>query len=114
MAVLESAPYAAIGLYAGQPGHQSGILLVAANKGMYISKDVLSKWKSEGNVVDGSALRWLSRQRTPRVWISDGVVTGLNDRAGAALESEVEILTRAARIRRFDSLDEFLFGEKSN
>ncbi len=112
IAVLASAPSSTIALYAGRPGNQSGTLLIAASKGMHITEDVLSKWENEGNVVDGPALQWLSRQRTPRVWISDGEVTGLNDISGADLRSEVEILTTAARIRRFETLDAFLADEK--
>ncbi len=108
MAVLESAPSATIALYAGRHGGQSGTLLIAADKGRHVSEDVLNDWENEGNVIDGPALQWLSRQKRPRVWISDGLVTGLHDSPGTDLQSEVETLTRAGQIRRVGTLDAFL------
>jgi hypothetical protein len=111
MAVLARTPITTIGLYAGRPGDQSGSLLIAARNGLHSASDVIDNWTHTGNVVDGPALEWLARQRTPRVWVSDGEVTGLDDRAGANLQVEVDKLTITARIRRVETLDDYLTEE---
>lgn len=111
-AVLERCPSATIGLYAGRSANHSGSLLIAARNGMHIASEVLDSWTHWGNVVDGPALQWLSRQKPPRVWVSDGGVTGLDDQSAANLQIEVDMLTTTARIRRVATLDEYLREEE--
>lgn len=53
-----------------------------------------------GNVVDGPALRWLARQPGPRVWVSDGRVTGVGDVFFETLAREVQHICQAAGIVR--------------
>lgn len=108
MAVLSRCPTATIGLYAGLPANESGSLLIAARNGMHVAREVIDNWAHEGNVVDGPALQWLSQQKSPRVWVSDGEVTGVNDRTAVNLLRDVEILTATARIRRVPTLDAYL------
>jgi hypothetical protein len=112
MAVLARSPSTTIGLYAGGPASQSGSLLIAAQNGMYVSREVLDNWPHSGNVVDGPALQWLSRQKTPRVWVSDGGVTGLEDRNAINLQVEADTIIAMGRIRRVPTLDDLL-EEKS-
>ena len=115
MAVLARAPTTTIGLYAGRPGDRSGTLLIAARNGVHVASEVVDNWTHAGNVVDGPALAWLSRQRTPRVWVSDGEVTGLDDRTGVNLQLEVDRLTSSAHIRRVETLNDYLTEkEKQN
>jgi hypothetical protein len=111
MAVLRRCPTATIGLYAGRPANESGSLLIAARNGMHVAREVIDNWAHAGNVVDGPALQWLSQQKSPRVWVSDGEVTGVNDRTAANLLRDVDILTSTARIRRVPTLDAFLEGD---
>jgi hypothetical protein len=59
-----------------------------------------------GNVVDLPALEWLARQPLPRLWVSDGGVTGIGDRGSLALKERCAALCRRARIRRVAKLDE--------
>jgi len=108
MAVLRRCPNAAIGLYAGRPANESGSLLIAARNGMHVTREVIDNWAHAGNVVDGPALQWLSQQKSPRAWVSDGEVTGVNDRTAANLLRDVDILTAAARIQRVPTLDAYL------
>jgi len=112
MAISERSPRATIGLYAGGPTNRSGSLLIVARKGMHAAGEVIDNWPHSGNVVDGPALQWLSRQKTPRVWVSDGAVTGTNDHSAANLQVEVNMIVAMARIRRVPSLDDFLEEEK--
>jgi hypothetical protein len=59
-----------------------------------------------GNVIDVPALRWLARQPTPRLWISDGGVSGVGDCGSEELEREAARICTAARIQRCGSLDD--------
>ncbi len=108
MAVLARSPSATIGLYAGRPASESGSLLIAAHNGMHAAREVIDNWPHSGNVVDGPALQWLSRQKIPRVWVSDGEVTGLNDRTAINLMVEADALIAMAHIRRVPTLDDYL------
>jgi hypothetical protein len=113
MDVLVHAPGSTIGLYGGQPGDQSGTLLIAARNGLHVGKEVLDSLKNAGNVVDGPALQWLSRQKLPRIWVSDGAVTGVGDQSALNLQTEVESLIRAAHIRHVPTLDAYFMDAKS-
>jgi hypothetical protein len=113
MDVLLHAPAATIGLYGGEPGNQSGTLLIVARNGMHVGKEILNKLNNDGNVVDGPALQWLSRQKLPRIWVSDGGVTGIGDQSALNLRTEVESLIRAAHIRRVETLDGYLREKES-
>jgi len=53
-----------------------------------------------GNIVDVPALQWLARQPAPRLWISDGRVTGVGDRRDRAIDERVRAICRAGRIER--------------
>jgi hypothetical protein len=108
MAVLARCPSAAVGLYAGRPANQSGSLLIAARGGMHVDREVIDNWVHAGNVVDGPALQWLSQQKAPRVWVSDGDVTGLGDRSAPNLSDDVDMLIATAHIRRVPTLDTYL------
>jgi hypothetical protein len=108
MAVLERSPSVTIGLYAGGPTNRSGSLLIVARNGMHAAREVIDNWPHSGNVVDGPALRWLSRQKTPRVWVSDGAVTGTNDHSSTNLQVEVNMIVAMAHIRTVPTLDNYL------
>jgi hypothetical protein len=112
MAVLARGPSATIGLYAGRPASKSGSLLIAARNGMHAAREVIDNWTHSGNVVDGPALQWLSQQKAPRVWVSDGEVTGLNDRTATNLLVEANTLVTVAHTRRIPTLDDYLEEEK--
>lgn len=108
MAVLARSPSATIGLYAGEPTNNSGSLLIAARNGMHAGREVIDNWEHSGNVVDGPALQWLAKQKPPRVWVSDGEVTGLGDRTSINLQAEADTIVAVAHIRRVPTLDDYL------
>lgn len=60
---------------------------------------------ASGNVIDGPALRWLASKPAPRIWVSDGGVTGVGDQPTHALRLEVERICRGAGIRRVETVD---------
>lgn len=112
MAVLERSPSATIGLYAGGPTNQSGSLLIVARNCMHAAREVIDNWLHSGNVVDGPALQWLSRQKTPRVWVSDGGVTGVNDCSSTNLQVEANMIVAMAHIKRVPTLDDYFEEDK--
>ena len=57
------------------------------------------------NVVDVPALEWLARQPAPRLWVSDGKVTGVGDQPSEAVSERVDEICRAAGIVRAETLE---------
>lgn len=80
---LESAPAANIAMYWGMSGH--GILRIVAGEGKVASKEHFTP-NGGLNEVDGPAMKWLCAMPGPRLWVSDGNITGLRD---GALRPEV-------------------------
>ena len=58
-----------------------------------------------GNIVDVPALQWLARQPAPRVWISDGLVTGMSDTASTEIQRRCKEIRRRAGILRVKTAD---------
>ena len=57
-------------------------------------------------MVDGPALRWLARQDRPRIWVSDGVVTGVgDDNPNPAMLVEVARIIARSGIRWISGLN---------
>jgi len=74
--ITESAPGCTVAAYSGESS--SGRLSILAENGTYSSK---LSYKQGGNIVDYPALIWLSKMPGPRIWVSDGIVTGVGDSA---------------------------------
>ena len=99
-------PGAIIGVYTGYSHSKSGKLIVAAINGRILEPARLAK-EREGtgaNVVDGPALEWLSSQPRPRVWVSDGHVTGVGESQHGALHEDADRLMRNGHIVRIRAL----------
>jgi hypothetical protein len=103
--LVSRAPAATIALYAGSPGDQSGLLVVVAKNGSFAEIEKATAGFGNGNIVDGPALRWLSRQDAPRIWVSDGRVTGRGDESAINLDRETDSIVATARIRRIESFE---------
>jgi hypothetical protein len=58
-----------------------------------------------GNVVDLPALQWLSKQPEPRLWVSDGCVTGVSDAGCEVILENCHELAKRARIERVDDAE---------
>jgi hypothetical protein len=99
--VLAKVPGAVIGLYSGSGG--GGILHIVARNGKVaanLEAIIGSALRLGGNVVDGPSLEWLTTQPAPRIWYSDGGVTGLRDSAGYGLRDNANHLMRIGKIWR--------------
>jgi hypothetical protein len=78
-----------VGIYASDPDSlRSGGSVISAKNGKTLSDPRFQGLFGSGNVVDGPALRWLLRQWPPRFWVSDGCVTGMDDKVAANLSAE--------------------------
>jgi hypothetical protein len=102
--IVEAAPGAVVACYSGNSS--TGELTIVAERGRMASKlDLAGVPNPGGNVVDGPALRWLAAMPGPRVWVSDGFVTGVGDRAAINLYDESRAICRQASIKRVERAD---------
>lgn len=76
--ILQRWPAVTIGTYSGY-GNGKGVLRIIAKKGRRCDHEYLGCPAGGTNEVDGPALDWLGKQRGPRVWISDGYVSGAGE-----------------------------------
>lgn len=118
LTLLHAAPAATVALYAGTTSdtttslgtalpRNSGVIRIVVHHG-HIAADEHCKFGFGANVIDGPALRWLESQAQPRIWISDGQVTGCNENQYASLTVEVSMICERSRIARLDNLEEAL------
>ena len=106
-AIVKAVPAAVIGIYSGNAGSSNtGVVKILAQYGKLVTEDKEYIPYGGFNGVDGPALRWLAVQPRPRIWISDGIVTGLNDSCGHNLFNEVDNICERYRIIRKRSLRE--------
>jgi hypothetical protein len=92
-----------VAIYAGSD--EQGELRVVA-QGAQRAAPAQLRPPGSGNIVDVPALGWLARQPAPRIWVSDGRVTGVGDLPSRALRERCLALCRRARIRRVATLAE--------
>ncbi len=112
--LLDIAPLLTIALYTSEFYYYfSGLLIIVASRERRCSAKYLTKYTGYGNVVDGPALRWLAKQEHPRIWVSDGIVTGIGDLNHPNLSREAYSIARNANILRVsqvsDVIDWFLY-----
>lgn len=100
--VIDAAPGALIAAYAGRG--ERGYLAIVAKNGRMATGEAAMEALADcgGNIVDGPALRWLAKQPGPRIWVSDGMVTGINDDMGVNLMQDVNALVNSADIERVE------------
>jgi hypothetical protein len=98
--ILEHAPGARVAVYSGND--RDGVLRVLAADGRQVEDHWVAAPAGGCNVVDGPALTWLSTQQKPRVWVSDGQVTGVHDRMSAINSLECAALCRRCRVARYE------------
>ncbi len=97
--ITAAAPLATVAVYAGHK--RSGTLTIVAARGrMARPDDIRAASCGRGNVIDGPALRWLAGQQEPRIWVSDGHVTGVGDNPSPDLMVDAIHICRQAGIRR--------------
>lgn len=98
--ILRNAPGATIAIYSSErTTADRGVLKILAKKGLVVQQANVCT-EGGGNVVDFPALQWLAKQEEPRIWVSDGGVTGVGDLAGTMNRVECFELAHRARILR--------------
>lgn len=100
--IVASAPATTVAVYSGRG--KAGVLTVVAQKGRMATASSLRLAQSHGNgnIIDGPALGWLSTQPIPRIWVSDGMVTGVGDQNSIDLGADAQLICRKGKIRRVD------------
>lgn len=83
-----------------------GSLRIIGDKGKRVKQDYLSRWSGYGNLVDGPALRWLSKQAPTRIWVSDMFVFGADNTSSANLLKECTQIMRKSGIQRLADIEE--------
>ena len=101
--LLENAPLSTVASYSSD-GNRTGELHILAQNGRYTSDP---QHAGSGNGVDGPALDWLTRQPAPRVWICDGVVSGVGDVTHPTLARECMTTCVRSNIMRVESVEEY-------
>ena len=104
--VLLLAPASLVATYNGESNY--GKVNIIADKGRMVTKDVIRSkvHKYNGNVIDGPALEWLGEQHGPKIWVSDGYVTGIADDSAANLSAEAVAICRKHKILKINRLEE--------
>ena len=103
--LLAAAPGAVVAGYSSERKTlQSGVLGILAANGKSVNER--PEQFGTGNVVDGPALDWLGRQPEPRIWVCDGVVTGVDDNLSPYLTSEAYRKVSAYHVTRVNNIAE--------
>lgn len=103
--ILRRWPAVTVATYAGYDTR--GELWIVAKKGKRASKHNIMP-DGGGNVVDGPCLDWLAKQRKPRIWISDGGVTGVGDAGYFDFVKDAALKMKRGQIRRLGNVQELL------
>lgn len=104
--IIDQLPNTTVAIYSGDGTR--GHVTVVAKEGKRVAE--VPRFPG-GNVVDMQALEWLARQRAPRAWICDGVVTGEGD--GILSTSHCLKIVRVCKlagIKRYRRIDDLLRG----
>jgi hypothetical protein len=93
---------AVVALYSGSG--DAGELRIVARADRRASSEHFEP-ETSGNVVDLPALEWLAKQPEPRIWVSDGCVTGVGDQGCRQLLARCLEVAKRGRIERVDDAD---------
>jgi len=106
--LLKLVPSATIAAYTGfhnrnkwSRGKHGRISIIAANR-KAVNQTELRRFREEGgeNLIDGPALEWLAKQKSPRIWISDGRVTAVSRDRCIGFPAPNVLVRMARTIRR--------------
>ena len=101
--LMASSGAALVAMYSGT--EKAGELRIVARDGHRADPKDLVPF-GRGNIIDEPALEWLAHQGGPRLWISDGGVTGVGDTTSAALQRRCKEIVERAGIRRVKTVAE--------
>ena len=102
----------------GKEGTPHGWLTLIAENFMRVG-DVSVIPSGGNNLVDGPAIRWLAAQSEPRIWISDGQVTGISSSGNTeefddGLSKEVGVLVERYKIKQYQTIEDYLADSDSS
>jgi hypothetical protein len=103
--LVKENPHVVVGLYGGFGNTRGELRIVVRNGWMASDREVGLGAGSGANTVDGPALKWLSMQKGPKVWVSDQGVHGMLNSDTHALRQECTEICRKSRIKIVDKLD---------
>lgn len=92
-----------VAIYSGRG--DKGELRIVAQGDLRATSDSLKPFGS-GNVVDLPALEWLAKQPEPRLWVSDGRVSGVGDEGCEKILEAFHELAKRTRIERVENARE--------
>jgi len=100
--------------YASAPNSLAeGRLIILAKQGYYADIKEIGFLHGRGNTCDLLALEWLARQSKPRIWISDGIVTGVGDVHAPKQECDKILkILKDSQIVQYLSISAFFNGKK--
>lgn len=102
--IVEAVPAATIAVYSGTGS--TGVLRILAKNGTIVQQHLINRPSGGANIVDGPVLEWLGQQASPRLWISDGDVTGIHDIGSIARTLEAQFLQLQYDISRLRTAKE--------
>lgn len=105
--LLDIAPHATIAGYGAHRLNTGELVIIVANEKRGSLEDARAA-VGQRNIVDGPALRWLEKQIAPRIWISDGKVTGVGESQHQNLVDECEAIKRSGKILQFLSIRDLI------
>jgi len=91
---------AVVAIYSGR-GDEGELRIVA--RGDHRVESQFFEPFGSGNVVDLPALEWLAREPAPRLWVSDGCVTGVGDEGCQKILEACRVVQKRAGIRRVET-----------
>ncbi len=105
--IMQLLPAVTIAMYNDRGGTwESGALRIIGRNGKRVSQDYLDRWTGGGNLVDGPALQWLSKQPQKRIWVSDMYVFGLHNTSSDNLLKDCIEICKRSGITRLADIDE--------
>lgn len=106
LGIMRNWPGVVIAGYSGY-GDRYGELRILAKNGKMIHTKHMSP-RGGANIIDGPALDWLAKQQQPRIWISDGYVTGIGESQTRELLLDAAKKVKRGKIIRIDNVREIL------
>lgn len=107
--ILRRWPAVTIATYSGYSERgMPGKLRIVAEKGKRVAINYLNCPGAGANAIDGPALDWLTKQKGPRIWISDGRVTGDGEHIHSWYSIDAARKVNRAKITRIDRVQDLL------
>jgi hypothetical protein len=104
----EECPNVTMAAYGSDSAVRGGFLKIIAQDGRVADEETIMNHFGGGNLVDGPALYWLADQKGPRIWVSDGMVTGRGEDSEDVLNRECDAVVMRARITHVRCWDDAL------